>query len=66
LEIILSSVNPKEKHPMQGFSQICFIQNTVSNPNIIIGDFTYYDDPVMEEIQLNVYGSGLMMKQSNY
>lgn len=36
--------NPNEKHPMKGFSQICFIKNTVSNPNIIIGDYTYYDD----------------------
>lgn len=32
-------------HPMTGFPQICFIKNTVSNPNIIIGDYTYYDDP---------------------
>lgn len=30
---------------MKGFPQICFIQNTVSNPNIIVGDYTYYDDP---------------------
>ena len=30
---------------MKGFPQICFIQNTVSNPNILIGDYTYYDDP---------------------
>ena len=37
--------DPKAKHPMKGFPQICFIQNTVSNPNIIIGDYTYYDDP---------------------
>ena len=37
--------NPKDKHPMKGFPQICFIQNTVSNPNILIGDYTYYDDP---------------------
>jgi virginiamycin A acetyltransferase len=37
--------NPKDKHPMKGFPQICFIQNTVQNPNIIIGDYTYYDDP---------------------
>lgn len=36
---------PKDKHPMKGFPQICFIQNTVQNPNIIIGDYTYYDDP---------------------
>jgi virginiamycin A acetyltransferase len=37
--------DPKDKHPMKGFPQICFIRNTVSNPNIIIGDYTYYDDP---------------------
>ena len=36
--------NPNEKHPMKGFPQICFIKNTVTNPNIIIGDYTYYDD----------------------
>jgi virginiamycin A acetyltransferase len=37
--------DPKDKHPMKGFPQVCFIQNTVKNPNIIIGDYTYYDDP---------------------
>ena len=37
--------DPQDKHPMAGFPQICFIKNTVSNPNIIIGDYTYYDDP---------------------
>ena len=30
---------------MEGFPQICFIRNTVDNPNIIIGDYIYYDDP---------------------
>lgn len=30
---------------MEGFPQVCFIKNTVKNPNIIVGDFTYYDDP---------------------
>ncbi|MDX6040328.1 Vat family streptogramin A O-acetyltransferase [Scandinavium lactucae] len=37
--------DPMNKHPMEGFPQVCFIKNTVTNPNIIIGDFTYYDDP---------------------
>ncbi len=36
--------DPKNLHPMQGFPQVCFIKNIVSNPNIIIGDYTYYDD----------------------
>ena len=30
---------------MAGFPQVCFIANTVKNPNIIVGDYTYYDDP---------------------
>jgi virginiamycin A acetyltransferase len=37
--------DPRNPHPMAGFPQVCFIQNTVNNPNIIIGDYTYYDDP---------------------
>lgn len=37
--------SPENPHPMDGFSQICFIKNTVSNPNIVIGDYSYYDDP---------------------
>ncbi|QYY57852.2 Vat family streptogramin A O-acetyltransferase [Dehalococcoides mccartyi] len=30
---------------MKGFPQVCYIKNTVTNPQIIIGDYTYYDDP---------------------
>ena len=37
--------NSATTHPMDGFPQVCFIKNTVQNPNIIIGDYTYYDDP---------------------
>jgi virginiamycin A acetyltransferase len=40
---------------MEGFPQVCFIKNTVSNPNIIIGDYTYYDDLVdSEDFERNV------------
>ncbi|MBW4418687.1 MAG: Vat family streptogramin A O-acetyltransferase [Myxacorys californica WJT36-NPBG1] len=35
----------KNPHPMPGFPQICFINMVISNPNIIVGDYTYYDDP---------------------
>jgi len=37
--------SPTNKHPMRGFLQVCFIKNTVQNPNILVGDYTYYDDP---------------------
>ncbi|RCW85616.1 Vat family streptogramin A O-acetyltransferase [Phyllobacterium bourgognense] len=41
----MNGPSPENKHPMQGFPQVCFIKNTISNPNIIVGDYTYYDDP---------------------
>lgn len=41
----MNGPDPMCKHPMEGFPQVCFIKNTVKNPNIIIGEYTYYDDP---------------------
>ena len=41
----MNGPNPATAHPMEGFPQVCFIKNTVTNPNIIVGDYTYYDDP---------------------
>ncbi len=41
--------DPSNKHPMDGFPQVCFIRNTVANPNIIVGEYTYYDDPIDSE-----------------
>ncbi|ACL74238.1 streptogramin A acetyl transferase [Thioalkalivibrio sulfidiphilus HL-EbGr7] len=41
----MTGPSPDNTHPMEGFPQVCFVKNTVSNPNIIIGDYTYYDDP---------------------
>lgn len=37
--------DPATRHPMEGFPQVCFIKNTVTNPNIVVGDYSYYDDP---------------------
>jgi virginiamycin A acetyltransferase len=42
---IMHGPNPFDPHPLKDFPQVCFIKNTVTNPNIIIGDYTYYDDP---------------------
>ncbi|MDO5653700.1 MAG: CatB-related O-acetyltransferase, partial [Brachymonas sp.] len=41
--------SPAAPHPMAGFPQVCFIKNCVKNPNIIVGDYSYYDDPVDSE-----------------
>jgi len=37
--------DPSNPHPMAGFPQVCYIRNTVKNPNIVVGEYTYYDDP---------------------
>lgn len=36
--------NPKSIYPNENIKQVCFIKNVIKNPNIIIGDYTYYDD----------------------
>ena len=33
-----------EKFPLKNYTGLCFLKNVVKNPNIIIGDYTYYDD----------------------
>jgi virginiamycin A acetyltransferase len=33
-----------EKFPLEQYDRLCFLKNVVSNPNIIVGDYTYYDD----------------------
>ena len=30
--------------PLKNYNRLCFLKNVVKNPNIIIGDYTYYDD----------------------
>ena len=30
---------------MQNVERLCFLKNIITNPNIIVGDYTYYDDP---------------------
>ena len=38
--------DPNAIHPNPAVPSVCFIKNTVTRPNIIVGDYTYYDDPV--------------------
>ena len=37
--------NPNEVFPNE-YKTSCFIKNVVTAPNIFIGDYTYYDDPI--------------------
>lgn len=31
-------------YPLAHYNRLCFLKNIISNPNIIVGDYTYYDD----------------------
>lgn len=37
--------SPKSHFPVPEQSRYCFINTVISNPNIIVGDYTYYVDP---------------------
>ncbi|MEP2023274.1 MAG: CatB-related O-acetyltransferase [Reichenbachiella sp.] len=30
--------------PLEGYNKLCFLKNLISNPNIEVGNYTYYDD----------------------
>lgn len=30
--------------PLKDYKRLCFLKNIIENPNIIVGDYTYYDD----------------------
>lgn len=30
--------------PLEHYDRLCFLKNIITNPNIIVGDYTYYDD----------------------
>jgi virginiamycin A acetyltransferase len=32
------------KFPLENYDRLCFLKNIIKNPNIIVGDYTYYDD----------------------
>lgn len=40
----MTGPNKDIKFPVENYDRLCFLKNIVKNPNIIVGDFTYYDD----------------------
>lgn len=55
------AANPNHPYPIPEQRQVCFIKNLIKSPNIIVGDYSYYDDPLdPENFERNVlynYGS---------
>lgn len=47
--------DPLTKFPLNGIDSLCFLKNILSAPNIIAGDYTYYDDfETVENFKKNV------------
>jgi virginiamycin A acetyltransferase len=41
--------DPAVRHPLPGHPRVVFLKAVVDRPNIVVGDFSYYDDPVAPE-----------------
>lgn len=37
--------NPNTIYPIEGVTRTVYLKNIITNPQIIVGDYTYYDDP---------------------
>ena len=42
--IDLNIPDKDKKFPLDHYDRLCFLKNIITNPNIIVGDYTYYDD----------------------
>ncbi len=47
--------NPNEVHPIAGYDKEIYVKPTVTNPNILVGDFTYIADSDFESHVLHLY-----------
>ncbi len=37
--------SPDTLYPIEGVTRTCFLKNIIKSPQILVGDYTYYDDP---------------------
>ena len=49
------SPNPNVIHPIAGYDKEIYVKPTITNPNIIVGDFTYIVDSEFESHVTNFY-----------
>lgn len=51
----MSAPDKHAKFPLSNYEKLCFLKNIIKNPNIIVGDYTYYDDfDTVENFEKNV------------
>ena len=51
----MNGPNPLTTFPLANYNRLCFLKNVIKNPQIIVGDYTYYDDfETVENFEKNV------------
>lgn len=40
----MTGPDKNQKFPLENYNKLCFLKNVIKNPNIMVGDYTYYDD----------------------
>jgi virginiamycin A acetyltransferase len=40
-----SAPDPNQRYPIAAHPRVCFLKNCVQAANILVGDYSYYDDP---------------------
>lgn len=40
----MTGPNPATIFPLHNYNRLCFLKNIIKNRNVIVGDYTYYDD----------------------
>ncbi len=51
----MSAPDSNQIFPLANYDRLCFLKHVVKNPNIIVGDYTYYDDfESVENFEKNV------------
>jgi virginiamycin A acetyltransferase len=38
--------DPNTIYPIEGLTELCFLKNIIDHPQVLVGDYTYYHDPV--------------------
>lgn len=51
----MNGPDPTTLFPLAHYDKLCFLKNIIKNPNILVGDYTYYDDEEdVNNFELNV------------
>jgi virginiamycin A acetyltransferase len=44
-DLIMPGPSPETGYPLAGYPRAIFLKNFITRQNVMVGDYTYYDDP---------------------